>query len=192
MLVLAPIGPDGTAGTGDPVRRHAVRLDRDPIIHDDPLSPLPVVLELHWDAADALPVPLPVAERAADGSARIVAVALANVVLADHGGTIGSDPLDPPQVPADRTYRPRLRHAGLAWAEPPVPGAPAAAHPRTRTARCPSSTWTTARAPGCLAPTCSAAAAWTRTSWSRPSPDSPAGCGSGMASRAADPRPGRR
>jgi hypothetical protein len=127
VLMLAPIGPEGTAGTGDPVRRHAVRLDRDPIIHDDPLSLLPVVLELHWDAADALPVPLPVAERAADGSARIVAVALANVVLADHGGTIGSDPLDPPQVPADRTYRPRLRHAGLAWAEPPVPGAPAAA-----------------------------------------------------------------
>jgi hypothetical protein len=119
VLVLAPIGPDGTAATGDPTRRHAVRLDRDPIPHDDPLSERPLVLELHWSAADALLVPLPVAQRAGDGSARILAVALANVVLADHGGTITREPLDPPQVPVERAYRPRLQHPGLAWADPP-------------------------------------------------------------------------
>jgi hypothetical protein len=117
MLVLGPLGPDGTTATGDPARRQAVRLDREPVVHADPLSTRSVVLELHWSGADALTVPLPVAERAPDGSARIVAAALANIVLADHGGSV-TEPLDPPQVPVGRTYRPRLRRAGLAWADP--------------------------------------------------------------------------
>ncbi|MEQ7128702.1 putative baseplate assembly protein [Actinopolymorpha sp. B11F2] len=139
VLVLAPLGPDGSALTGDPTRRHAVLLDRDPVVHTDPLSDRSVVLELHWSGADALPVPLPVAERAEDGSARVVAVALANVVLADHGGTVAGERLDPPQVPVGATYRPRLRRIGLAWADPsPVVLASAAAalvpDPRTAVA----------------------------------------------------------
>jgi hypothetical protein len=119
VLILAPLGPDGTAATGDPTRRHAVRLVR-VVPRSDPLSTRSVVLELHWSDADALPVPLPVAERSADGSARIVATALANVVLADHGGTIPAEPLDPPQAPAGRPYQPRLRRSGPAFADPPL------------------------------------------------------------------------
>ena len=118
VLVLAPLGPDGTAATGDPTRRHTVRLLR-VVRRTDPLSPRSEVLELHWSGLDALPVPLPVAERAGDGTARIVAAALANVVLADHGGTVGPEPVDPPQAPAGWPYRPRLRRSGLAFADPP-------------------------------------------------------------------------
>jgi hypothetical protein len=118
VLVLASLGPDGTTTTGDPTHRHAVRLVHEPVLLTDLLSERSVVLEVHWSAEDALAVPLRVAGRAADGSARIVAVALANVVLADHGGTIAREPLDPPQVPVGRTYRPRLLRSGPAWAEP--------------------------------------------------------------------------
>ncbi|MGE2722342.1 putative baseplate assembly protein [Mycolicibacterium celeriflavum] len=135
VLVLAPVGADGTTDTGDVARRHAVRLDRDPVTHNDPLSTHSVVLELHWSATDALTVPLPVAERAEDGSPRIVAAAMANIVLADHGGTV-SGPLDPPQVTGAR-YRPRLPRPGLAFADPTPPTTSSAAitpDPRLATA----------------------------------------------------------
>lgn len=128
VLILVPlgpdrIGPDGGTASGDPARRQAVRLIRDPVPHHDPLSPSrPNVLELHWHGEDALRVPLPVTTGARDV---VQAAALANVVLADHGGTVTGEELD--QVPAGARYRPRLRHRDLTWAEPFAPHRPAGA-----------------------------------------------------------------
>jgi hypothetical protein len=120
VLVLAELGADGTPETGDPARRFPVRLDRPPASHDDPIAGVRV-LELHWHAADALPTPLRVARRGEGAQPRVTAVALANVVLADHGGSISDEQLSPPQVPMDGDYRPRLRRVGLAFAEPYTP-----------------------------------------------------------------------
>jgi baseplate J-like protein len=106
--------PDG----GDPALRYAVRLDRDPAVHTDPLASTPAVYELHWFAADALPSALPVTRPASDGSPEVIAVAWANVVLADHGATVDGETLDPAQVPAAGFYAPRLRRRGLTWAQP--------------------------------------------------------------------------
>ena len=120
VLVLEPVD-------GDERRRQAVRLDRPPLVRDDPLAGGDTVLELHWAGADALEVPLPVATRAADGSAAPAAHALANVVLAEHAATLPPQPLAPPQVPLDGTYRPRLPVAGVAWVDETVDAGSAAA-----------------------------------------------------------------
>jgi hypothetical protein len=127
VLVLAELGPLGTPDSGDPAHRFAVRLDRDPVEHVDPLSPTSRVLELHWHGDDALPGPLQVSRRDADGAPEIAAVVCANVALADHGATVRAEPLDPPQVPLHGTYRPRLARTGLAFADPTGPAPDAAA-----------------------------------------------------------------
>ncbi|MFM9595531.1 putative baseplate assembly protein [Streptomyces scabiei] len=133
VLILVPLGtdrtgPDEGTASGDPARRQAVRLIRDPVPHHDPLSPsAPNVLELHWHSEDALRVPLPVVTGTRE---TVRAAALANVVLADHGGTVAGEELD--QVPAGGRYRPRLRHRDLMWAEPyrgRSATAPRSAHP---------------------------------------------------------------
>jgi hypothetical protein len=113
LLVDRPAG--GGAVDGDPARRYAVRLDRDPIVHTDalPVPPVPV-LEVSWQEEDALPGALPVSGRHGEG-----AVALANVVLADHGASVADEALVEPQVTDPESYRPRLPRPGLAWADPP-------------------------------------------------------------------------
>jgi hypothetical protein len=110
VLVLVPVD-------GDQRRRQAVRLDRAPVARADPLAGGDAVLELHWAADDALQVPLAVATRAADGTAAPAAQALANVVLAEHAGSLAGQPLAPPQVPLDGAYRPRLASAAAAWVD---------------------------------------------------------------------------
>ena len=85
-------------------------------------------------------MPLRVSEPGPDGRPVVRAVALANVVLADHGATVRADPLIPPQPPSGRPYRPRLSRPGLAWAEPavapdPAVSATATARPDARDAR---------------------------------------------------------
>ncbi len=132
VLVLADFpspGPDSPSGgpveSGDPGARHAVRLDRDPVRHTDPLSPGRTVLQVHWHPDDALPAPLRVSETAARGGVQLRAVALANVALADHGATVDREALDPPQPTAGVPYRPRVPRGGLAFVDPPpvvVPG----------------------------------------------------------------------
>jgi hypothetical protein len=104
---------------GDPLARHAVRLDRDPTVHTDPLLPDYTVLEIHWHPDDALTAPLRVSEPAPAGDPVTRAVALANVVLADHGATVVGELLDPPQVDEPARYRPRLGRPGVAYAQPP-------------------------------------------------------------------------
>ena len=126
LLVLAdcPAGRSDGAQLGDPAARFAVRLDRPPCVHTDALAGVQV-LEVHWYAEDALPGPLRVSEPAADGQPAVRAVALANVVLADHGATVTAEPLDPPVPPAAGTYRPRAGRTHVAFAEPLDPAAAA-------------------------------------------------------------------
>lgn len=120
LLVLAdcPAGRPGDSAVGDPARRFAVRLDRDPVRHVDDLAAAVTVLEVHWHAEDALPAPLTVAEPSPDGTGSVRAVALANVAVADHGASLTWELLDPPRPDADGPYRPRPARTGLAFAEP--------------------------------------------------------------------------
>ncbi|GAA1383315.1 putative baseplate assembly protein [Catellatospora chokoriensis] len=130
VLVLAEVGASGRPDSGDPARRYAVRLDREPTLRQDPLAPAGVkVVEVHWHPDDALRGQLRVSRPAADGHMFVAAVALANVVPADHGATVAVAELDPAQVPQHGGYRPRLPQPGLAWVEPYrlAPDAPAAA-----------------------------------------------------------------
>ena len=72
-------------------------------------------------------------------------MALANVVLADHGASVEEEPLDPAQPTPGRPYRPRLPRDGVAFVDPAavrIPlgtdvttGAGALARPDPRTAR---------------------------------------------------------
>lgn len=149
ILVDRPAaGPDNPAGgpveAGDPALRQAVRLDRDPVVHADVLRPDLAVLEVHWHPHDALTRSLVVAEPAPGGGPQTRAVALANVVLADHGATVEDEPLDPAQPTPGRPYRPRLPRDGVAFVDPAavrIPpgtvtdGAGALARPDPRTAR---------------------------------------------------------
>jgi hypothetical protein len=131
VLVLADCPHDGADGgpaeQGDPAARYAVRLDRDPIVHGDPLAPELTVLEVHWPAEDALTGPLRVSEPGPDGRPAARAVALANIVPADHGATVTWEDVDPPQVDDPARYRPRLARTGLAFAVAPQPAETAAA-----------------------------------------------------------------
>jgi len=127
LLVLAdcPAGRPADVRLGDPAARFAVRLDSAPVVHTDALAPGVQVLEVHWYAEDALPGPLRVSEPAADGLPAVRAVALANVVLADHGATVTGEQLDPPVPPAEGAYQPRVDRTHVAFAEPFDPSAAA-------------------------------------------------------------------
>ena len=125
VLVLADYpspGPDNPGGgpveAGAPALRQAVRLDRDPVVHSDLLRPELTVVEVHWHLDDALVRPLVVAEPAPDGGPQVRALALANVVLADHGASVDAELLDPPQPTVGTPYRPRLPRNGLAVVDP--------------------------------------------------------------------------
>ncbi|MFE9040618.1 baseplate J/gp47 family protein [Streptomyces sp. NPDC007818] len=116
-------GAEGRDGMGA-ARRQAVRLVRAPVAHDDPLYPGHRVLEVHWAAEDALRVPLPVTGGLDGGLPVTLAEALANVVLADHGGTVTETLAAPGPV---QGARPRLGRTGLAWTESPPVGPRSAA-----------------------------------------------------------------
>ncbi|WP_104181689.1 putative baseplate assembly protein [Arthrobacter sp. B0490] len=93
---LDPVGPAHTAADADPTHRHPVRLTAvraftgtaprtDPLTGDK-------ITDIEWDAQDALPFPLTVSleTRTPEGGTAVrndAAVALGNVVLADHGAT---------------------------------------------------------------------------------------------------------
>ena len=122
VLVLADVPKGGDAQQGDPTRRFPVRLDRAPVPHVDLLLPGRQVLELHWHPADALPAPLRISEPDEDEQPAVRAVALANVVPADDGGSLQLEGLVPRQVPTSGEYRPLVPRTGLAWADPtPAP-----------------------------------------------------------------------
>lgn len=124
LLVLAEVPVGGAARLGDPALRFPVRLVADARQHTDPLDPAGTVWEVRWHPADALPAPLPVSE---PGTSEARAVALANVVVADHGATVRDEALVPPSVPAGIDYRPRLQRPTLSRVDPAIdPSAPAA------------------------------------------------------------------
>ena len=127
----------------DPAHRHVVRLTK--VTQTiDPLFELPLV-EVEWSREDAMPFTLCVSAIGKPEECDYVeglAVARANLVLADHGLTIHEETLAP--VP-DRTpaeicegeddlseivftpgrYRPTLEHAPLTFAQSLTPNAPA-------------------------------------------------------------------
>lgn len=103
------VGPlSGLAADADPAHRHAVRLTA--------VGPEPDGTRITWDDDDALPFDL--VTHAAFGGQRPIRVSVArgNVVLADHGRTV--EPEELPAIPEGVRYRPRLRQAGLTFAEP--------------------------------------------------------------------------
>lgn len=136
----------GLAAYADPAHRQAIRLTRvhpeaaESISPDgvvtraaaapeiDPLTGEAIV-EIEWAPEDALTFPLCLSAviRTAEGAEELLPTAHArgNVVLVDHGLTLTSQPLDPPQAPADRPYRPALGRRPLTWAVPPRPDLPA-------------------------------------------------------------------
>ncbi|HUP43068.1 MAG TPA: putative baseplate assembly protein [Thermoanaerobaculia bacterium] len=120
VLVLEEVrgAVSGRRADADRERRHAVRLGRaeptaDPLFPDDPADAsdppaVPLrVLEVEWAAEDALPFPLclhRVEDPDAPGGLHPVAVARANVVLADHGRTLPAEALRP--LPELQVYCP--------------------------------------------------------------------------------------
>lgn len=154
-------GPQtGLEADADPTRRHAVRLTRveageDPLggrFNDPPSDDAVPVTEIEWSAADALPFPLCISSRPGGTLVRNVSVAWGNIVLADHGGTIGQPELLP-RVPepaltaaagarADHCshpeaealpvrYRPSLQQGPVTQAAPYDPAAPPASAAET-------------------------------------------------------------
>lgn len=107
----------GNPADADPAHRQAVRLARvqagtDPLKSQD-------VVEIEWEAADALPFPLCLSARIErTGQKPVVApvsVARGNIVLADQGRTIRGETLVP-EIPLEgEPYRPRLRRPGVTF-----------------------------------------------------------------------------
>ncbi len=108
---------------GDPTRRFPVRLVADARQYLDPLNPSVWVWEIRWSTADALAAPLQVTQQGEDNPR---AVALANVVVADHGASVAAEPIVPSTVPADGAYGPRLPRPGLAYVDRVLPSTAAA------------------------------------------------------------------
>lgn len=130
------LGPEtGVAADADASHRHAVRLTRvEPAL--DALYDQPVV-NIEWAAEDALPFPLCVSSLArAPGCEYLedVSVARGNVILCDHGRTVGPELHEVPEAeeepagcdgehdPRETTFkpvrfRPRLRYPEVTHAE---------------------------------------------------------------------------
>ncbi|HZT60601.1 MAG TPA: putative baseplate assembly protein, partial [Pyrinomonadaceae bacterium] len=143
---------NGEEQEADPSHRHAVRLTEikpatDPLFNENGAQPLRV-LNVAWDAADALPFPLCLWEVEVDGESKPVSVALGNIVLADHGQTIADETLgsvpasnpaldkiaarsanscqQPSRTPTPPRFRPRLGKKNLTHAAPFDPKNPPA------------------------------------------------------------------
>jgi hypothetical protein len=107
-------------------RHHAVRLTRVDVTAD-PLGgqlrqtgstdPVPLV-EIAWGLADALPYDFVVSRQVGYTTYDGISVARGNIVLADHGQTITSEGLVPPEVPALAPYRPQVPHNNLTYRVP--------------------------------------------------------------------------
>lgn len=148
LLFEEVLGPrTGLAADADPTRRHVVRLTAvEPGV--DALTGQPV-LEVTWDAADALPFPLCVSVLGPPPDCdwlTDVTVARGNVFIVDHGRRAGDGPwcvpqasvtitCEGPEQPSEIThragrFRPRLSSGPLVFAEPYPSGKPASARLR--------------------------------------------------------------
>jgi hypothetical protein len=124
VLVLEEVlGADsGLPEDADRSHRHAIRLVEEPVERTDRLTDT-IVTDIVWHTDDALPFPLCLNEfDDGAGGVKRAAVARGNVVLADHGTTVGGlapgEDLHPSLVEDDRPYRPLLKGAGLTHAAP--------------------------------------------------------------------------
>lgn len=142
VLVLEEVRgrESGLEADADRGRRHAVRLtrvepaateetDEDGVVTrppgdalTDPLTGQAIV-EIEWDAEDALPFPLRLSalvknEETGNDERVEVGVARGNVVLVGHGLTVENEPLLPAAAPAGGAYRPRLARAPLTFEAP--------------------------------------------------------------------------
>jgi hypothetical protein len=138
------LGPrTGNPADADPAHRHAVRLTHVEA-STDPLNGQPVI-EIEWAPEDALPFPLCISVLGPPPECKIidnVSVARGNVVLVDHGKTIGEDAGEAPikettercdceEMPSDTAliagaFNPILKQTPLTFAQPLTPKAPAA------------------------------------------------------------------
>ncbi len=132
----------GFAADADPSHRHVVRLIRvqkrlDQLYH------IPL-LEIEWSAEDALPFQLCISSTSQPPECLRIenaTIAIANLVLVDHGLTLPREPLGivplkssqpecvdgcpTPEVHVPGRFRPRLERRGLTYADPlPVPNCP--------------------------------------------------------------------
>lgn len=104
----------GLPADADPSRRHAVRLTSvekkiDPLTLDD-------IVEIEWHEGDALPFAICISALILGESGEaeeVISVARGNVVLADHGLSVGEESLSPATVPSVGRYRPRLSQDGV-------------------------------------------------------------------------------
>jgi len=122
LLLEETLSPKtGRPADADPTHRQVVRLTAavgnvDELYHKD-------VVDVQWASSDALTFPLCVSAEITDptnvgAGTQIadVAVARANVVLADHGRTLRAEPPLPATVPPEGAFLPTLRRTDLTFA----------------------------------------------------------------------------
>ncbi len=130
VIIAEAVGPlTGFAGDADPAHRHVVRLTQDAEHDVDPLyGAAKPITRITWAADDAVPFPVCIASVVESthhsGPLSGISVVYGNVVLADHGRTLGApiEAMPEPLVPAtvDRRFRPNLSEAPLTFAPPPM------------------------------------------------------------------------
>jgi hypothetical protein len=129
VLVLAEvIGPiTGNAEDADPTRRQAVRLTSVSVTKDLVNgNPGIAVTDIAWDNDDALTFPLCIAHTIGSDESTTtyagISAAIGNIVLVDHGRTLGTPIETMPQtlgtVAAGRRFRPQLPETYLTFAGP--------------------------------------------------------------------------
>jgi len=128
VLILAEAkGPKtGDPGDADPRRRQAVRLLTVDATGNDPFDGQ-LITEITWHPDDALQFTFCIASRDKQGNpVTDVSTAYGNIVLADHGRTIGP-PVDAsihealPAVAEKGRYLPQLAAGPITFATPPLP-----------------------------------------------------------------------
>jgi hypothetical protein len=109
----------GLEADANPLHRHVVRLKK-VFKTTDELTSTPVV-EIEWHEEDALPFPLCVTELVTtqEGTTELreISVARGNVVLADHGLSLGGQEIIHDSRGSGDLFYPRLQHAGITVAE---------------------------------------------------------------------------
>lgn len=121
LLFEEMLGPKtGFPADADPRHRHVVRLTKVTTAEDTLPNPSQKVVEIEWDAADALPFSLCLSAVTDDehGAKPIdgVSVARGNLVAADHGFTVAAEDLG--LVPEEGAFRPVLKRGPLTHAAP--------------------------------------------------------------------------
>lgn len=118
LLFEEVVGPTtGLGSDADPTHRHVVRLTAADAA-TDPLDGS-AILEIAWDAADALPFPLCISvQLGSQTNPTAVGVARGNIVLADHGLEGPAETLQLYPLPSDRPPRGALARADVTFAAP--------------------------------------------------------------------------